>query len=38
MAGQSVGMVTREQSTREIIEELIEQALTSLERQAAAGG
>jgi enoyl-[acyl-carrier protein] reductase II len=38
MAGQSVGMVTREQSTREIIEELVEQALTSLERQAAAGG
>jgi enoyl-[acyl-carrier protein] reductase II len=38
MAGQSVGMVTREQSTREIIGELIEQALTSLERQAAAGG
>jgi enoyl-[acyl-carrier protein] reductase II len=38
MAGQSVGMVTREQSTREIIEELVEQALASLERQAAAGG
>ena len=38
MAGQSVGMVTREQTTREIIEELIEQALASLERQAAGGG
>jgi enoyl-[acyl-carrier protein] reductase II len=38
MAGQSVGMVTREQSTREIIEELIEQALASLERQAGGGG
>jgi enoyl-[acyl-carrier protein] reductase II len=38
MAGQSVGMVTREQSTREIIEELVEQALTSLERQASGGG
>jgi enoyl-[acyl-carrier protein] reductase II len=38
MAGQSVGMVTREQSTREIIEELVEQALASLERQAAGGG
>jgi enoyl-[acyl-carrier protein] reductase II len=37
MAGQSVGMVTSEQSTREIIEELVEQALTSLERQAAGG-
>jgi NAD(P)H-dependent flavin oxidoreductase YrpB (nitropropane dioxygenase family) len=38
MAGQSVGMVSREQSTREIIEELVEQALSSLERQAAADG
>jgi enoyl-[acyl-carrier protein] reductase II len=37
MAGQSVGMVTRAQSTREIIEELVEQALASLERQAAGG-
>ncbi len=38
MAGQSVGMVTREQTTREIIEELIEQALFSLERQAGGRG
>jgi enoyl-[acyl-carrier protein] reductase II len=38
MAGQSVGMVRREQSTREIIEELVEQALASLERQAAGDG
>ncbi len=30
MAGQSVGMVTREQSTREILEELVEQAVTAL--------
>lgn len=30
MAGQSVGMVTREQSTAEIIEELIDQALAAL--------
>ena len=30
MAGQSVGLVTREQSTVEIIEELIGQALTVL--------
>ena len=30
MAGQSVGMVTREQSTAEIIEELVEQALAAL--------
>jgi enoyl-[acyl-carrier protein] reductase II len=37
MAGQSVGMVTREQTTREIIEELIDQALDSLERQAGGG-
>ncbi|HSD34258.1 MAG TPA: nitronate monooxygenase [Alphaproteobacteria bacterium] len=37
MAGQSVGMVTREQMTREIIEELIDQALDSLERQAGGG-
>ena len=37
MAGQSVGMVTREQSTREIIDELIDQALDSLERQAGGG-
>jgi enoyl-[acyl-carrier protein] reductase II len=38
MAGQSVGMVTREQTTREIIEELVEQALDSLERQFSARG
>ncbi len=38
MAGQSVGMVTREQTTREIIEELVEQALSSLERQAGGRG
>lgn len=38
MAGQSVGMVRREQTTREIIEELVEQALESLERQSAGGG
>jgi len=31
MAGQSVGMVTREQSTAEIIHELVEQALAALE-------
>ncbi|HUC68058.1 MAG TPA: nitronate monooxygenase, partial [Stellaceae bacterium] len=30
MAGQSVGMVTREQSTREIVGELIEQAVEAL--------
>jgi hypothetical protein len=30
-------MVTREQTTREIIEELIDQALDSLERQAGGG-
>lgn len=34
MAGQSVGMVTREQSTREIIEELVDQAVDALERRA----
>jgi enoyl-[acyl-carrier protein] reductase II len=38
MAGQSVGMVTREQSTSEIMEELVEQALDSLERQFSARG
>lgn len=31
MAGQSVGMVTREQSTHEIIQELLEQAVTASE-------
>jgi enoyl-[acyl-carrier protein] reductase II len=30
MAGQSVGMVTREQSTREILDELVEQAVDAL--------
>ena len=30
MAGQSVGMVTREQSTKEILDELVEQALSAL--------
>jgi enoyl-[acyl-carrier protein] reductase II len=30
MAGQSVGMVTREQSTREILDELVEQAVSAL--------
>jgi enoyl-[acyl-carrier protein] reductase II len=30
MAGQSVGMVTREQSTKEILDELVEQALAAL--------
>jgi len=30
MAGQSVGMVTREQSTKEILDELVEQAVTAL--------
>ncbi len=39
MAGQSVGMVTREQATAEIIEELVGQALAALmarERRGAA--
>ena len=35
MAGQSVGMVTREQSTREIIDELVGQAVAALARRAA---
>ena len=35
MAGQSVGMVTREQSTREIIDELVAQAVAALARRAA---
>jgi enoyl-[acyl-carrier protein] reductase II len=30
MAGQSVGMVTREQTTAEILEELVDQALAAL--------
>jgi enoyl-[acyl-carrier protein] reductase II len=38
MAGQSVGMVTREQSTEEIIAELVGQALQVLARRAASPG
>ncbi len=34
MAGQSVGMVTREQTTKEIIAELVDQAVTVLSRRA----
>ncbi|MCC7259524.1 MAG: nitronate monooxygenase [Alphaproteobacteria bacterium] len=34
MAGQSVGMVTREQATQEIIDELVEQAVQYLEQKA----
>jgi enoyl-[acyl-carrier protein] reductase II len=37
MAGQSVGMVTREQSTAEIIEELVSQAVRALARRFDAG-
>ncbi|MSO89700.1 MAG: 2-nitropropane dioxygenase [Rhodospirillaceae bacterium] len=37
MAGQSVGMVTREQSTAEIIAELVDQAAAALTARAAAG-
>jgi len=37
MAGQSVGMVTREQSTREILDEFVAQALAVLERRATPG-
>ena len=33
MAGQSVGMITSEQSVRDIIAELVEQALDALIRQ-----
>ena len=33
MAGQSVGMVTREQPTAEILGELVSQALTALEQR-----
>jgi enoyl-[acyl-carrier protein] reductase II len=33
MAGQSVGLVTREQSTVEILDELIDQALAAIERR-----
>ena len=35
MAGQSVGMVTREQSTKDIIQELVDQAVEALARRAA---
>jgi enoyl-[acyl-carrier protein] reductase II len=38
MAGQSVGLVTREQSTRAIIEELIDQALDALVARKGAEG
>ena len=38
MAGQSVGMVTREQSTQEVIDEFIGQALVVIVRRDAAGG
>ncbi len=34
MAGQSVGMVTREQTTKEIIDELVQQAVDALARRA----
>jgi enoyl-[acyl-carrier protein] reductase II len=36
MAGQSVGMVTREQSTRDILGELVSQALVMLAAREAA--
>jgi enoyl-[acyl-carrier protein] reductase II len=35
MAGQSVGMVAREQSTRDILDELVEQAVSALAARAA---
>lgn len=35
MAGQSVGMVTKEQPTQEIIDELVEQAVKALEKRTA---
>jgi len=38
MAGQSVGMVTREQSTKEILDELVEQALAALMTRDLADG
>jgi enoyl-[acyl-carrier protein] reductase II len=37
MAGQSVGMVTREQSTREILDELVAQAAEALRAREHAG-
>jgi len=36
MAGQSVGMVTREQTTQEIIDEVVEQALSAIAARGAA--
>jgi enoyl-[acyl-carrier protein] reductase II len=38
MAGQSVGMVTREQSTQEVIDEFLAQALAVLVQRMTAGG
>jgi enoyl-[acyl-carrier protein] reductase II len=38
MAGQSVGMVTREQSTQEILDELIDQAVAAIIARAGGGG
>jgi enoyl-[acyl-carrier protein] reductase II len=38
MAGQSVGLVTREQSTQEILAELVEQATTALAQRSAGAG
>ncbi|MBV9553115.1 MAG: 2-nitropropane dioxygenase, partial [Alphaproteobacteria bacterium] len=38
MAGQSVGMVTREQSTVEILDELVDQALAVIEARQWGGG
>ena len=38
MAGQSVGMVVREQPTAEIIGELVDQALAAIEARASSGG
>ncbi|MEO8559552.1 MAG: nitronate monooxygenase [Rhodospirillales bacterium] len=38
MAGQSVGLVTREQSTAEIVAELIDQAATALQARPGGGG
>ena len=37
MAGQSVGMVTREQTTKEILDELVEQAVAALAQRMPAG-
>jgi enoyl-[acyl-carrier protein] reductase II len=38
MAGQSVGMVTREQSTQEIIDELVDQAVAAIIAREGGGG